>query len=163
MFFNSTHHQATALICLSVSAIPITVGILEYLSVVRSLGQLVIIVVAMMFDLANFLVIYIVFIVAFGITFHSLFVGTDVYHEDSVTFLTLYSASLNNFDFTVFDEYDSSYVIVGRLALLVFVTLTSIVLINLLIARMSSTHTKITEKATQEWSFIRVSAIYVLL
>ena len=156
IFFHSQHAES-ARICLTVSAIPVTIGILEYLSVVRSLGQLVIIIVAMMFDLANFLVIYIVFIAAFGITFYGLFNKTDSYSNESVTFLTLYSASLNNFDFADFNYFGPSYLVVGRAAMLFFVTLTSIVLVNLLIARMSSTHSKITEKATQEWSYIRVS------
>jgi hypothetical protein len=156
--FRSPHLFDCARICLSVASIPLSIGILEYLSAIRSLGHLVIIVVAMMLDVANFLVIYIVCIVAFSICFNGLFSHMSLYQFSSgQTFLSMCSYSVHNFMFDQFSTPDKDRNSVGEIVLIVYVTLTSIVLINLLIARMASTHNKITEKAVQEWSFTRVS------
>jgi hypothetical protein len=167
LLYRSPHSFTTARICLSLASVPLSVGMLEYLSANRSLGHLVIIVIAMMWDLINFLVIYIIFIIAFGICFNGLFVEEiSLYsYSSGQSILTLFSASLNNFEFSDFDTPSPSKNVVGTISLLVFVTLTSIVLINLLIARMSSTHNKITEAAVQEWSYTRGLTIqqYMLL
>ena len=69
-------------------------------------------------------------------------------------FWGLFDASLGNYDFSVFEE--SEYSKVGQALLLLYVTLMAILMLNLLIARMSSTHDKVDSAAMDEWIYLQV-------
>ena len=159
-------------IAISLAAIPLAFAQLQYLSQIRSLGQLIIAILRISTDLLNFLVIYFVCILGFAITFVGLF-----YHDNSGNYtglfhalLSLFSTSLNNIDY-VFDDdtmltnstikvqpnLRSNYV--GLVTYVLFATLSAIILLNLLIAIMSNTFQQVIDKALEEWSFLKVNIL----
>ncbi len=142
---------------LSLAAIPLAISLLQYISVNRAVGELVILIVAMLEDVTVFLVIYFLVIIGFSITFLGMLYGNDGFTSGQSTFLLLFNAALGNYDTSVFNSNGQIYDTVAIVTLVVFVTLTAIVLLNLLIARMSNTHQKIDEKSRQEWSFVKVT------
>jgi hypothetical protein len=153
------HHFNICRIFLAVSAVPLSLSLLQYLTNIQALGSLIIIIFAMVRDVATFIYIYVVFMLGFAITLYSLYRGQPGFADKSSTFLTLFSATLSTFNFAdvdsqgpIFDQYGPFGVIV----LILFVTLTAILLVNLLIAKMSTTHDRIESKAFEEWSFLRV-------
>jgi Ion transport protein len=156
-------------VCLS--SIPLAFAQLQYLSQIKSLGQLVIAILRISTDLLNFMVIYFVSIIGFAITFLGLFFNnkSGQYHGAYKALMSLFGASLGGVAF-VFDDNDPSGPNevandVGRATYIVFVTLIAIILLNVLIAIMSNTFQSVTEKAMEEWSFLKVppSALFCLL
>jgi hypothetical protein len=88
-----------ARIALGLSAIPLSISLLQYFSSVKLFGELVIMIVAIMGDLMSFLVVFFVCILGFGIAFLGIFNGEPSFHSFGKTGLTLFSASLGTFDF----------------------------------------------------------------
>jgi NADH:ubiquinone oxidoreductase subunit K len=151
-----TPNYGAARISLSLAAIPLSLSLLQYLAVFKSLGQLVIMIVEMTQDFAIFSVVFFVAIFGFGIAFFGIFNGKNNFTTIGHTSLVLFSATLGNFDFNEFDG-QTNFEIFGTVVMVVFVTLTGIILINLLIARMSSTHQRVESATAQEWCFLEVS------
>lgn len=164
--FSTDYGQfATARVVLSLLAIPSTIGLLRFLSINRTLGELVIIIKAMFADLFVFLSVYVVMISGFGIAFQGIFADVDTFRNPSNTFLSLFSGTLSNFDFSIFDTGGDTRVTgtIGILLTIVFVVMTSILLVNLLIARMSNTFQRISDKSRVEWSYDKSLMIMHLL
>ena len=69
--YPSQHNVARGFLALS--AVPMSIGLLRFLSTFQYLGQLVIIIFAMSQDLGAFLFVFLMSILGFGIAFHSLF------------------------------------------------------------------------------------------
>ena len=113
-------------------------------------------------DLPSFAIIYVVSITGFGIAFFSLFssISDDGGFKEFTTketFLTLFLATLFNFENFDLTEYDNTYTgYIGIALMIFFVIFTGIILINLLIARMSSTHGAVESVAIDEWAYIKV-------
>jgi hypothetical protein len=151
---------------LAVAAIPSSLSMLRYLSIEKEMGNLVITVVSMSKDLFSFLMVYIVSIVGFGITFKGLFqhdfkADPDInysyvegFSTNSATLLALIDGSLGNYSFAAFDN-ENPYMELGIVIMIIFLILTAIILLNLLIAKMSSTYAAREEKAIQEWQLQR--------
>jgi hypothetical protein len=144
-------------IVLSIAAIPLCFGLLRYLSIVKHFGVLVLLIFAMMEDVLYFLVVFVVCIAGFGIAFLGLFKGTSPFETNAQAVLTLFSASLNNYDFAEIGGRGRTDTTVGVILMVIFVTLTSIMLWNLLIARMSGTYQRIDDHSTEEFQFQKVS------
>lgn len=91
-----------------------------------------------------------------AITFNGLFSHQDLttsYGSLGNAFLSLYSATLGGFDFDVEgNEFDSINKL-GVALLTVYVLGSSVLLLNLLVAQMSATYSRIADKSMQEWSF----------
>lgn len=144
---------SVARVLLSLLAIPQSLGVLRYLSLYKALGELVIIIRAMMNDLFVFLVVYLVFILGFGIAFRGLFIFSSAYDSNSNTFLTLFDSTMLYYDFSVLNS-DSEFINgLGVLLTVVTVTGTSVVLLNLLIAQMWETNDRIRAQSVREWCF----------
>jgi hypothetical protein len=77
------------------------------------------------------------FILGFGIAFHSLFPKTESYESASRVAITLFSASLGGFEFGDFSDQTDSFKFAGNVLLFCFVTMSMLVLVNLVVARMS--------------------------
>lgn len=142
-------------IALAVASIPLSISLLQYIVDVQELGIFVIMFFAMLKDLAKFIFIYFVFLIGFGMALYSIFHGADGFTTKGGALLTLFDATLGNYDFTEFGVHpDLSGV--GVAILILFVTLNAILLLNMLIATMSNTHATIAETALEEWSFTKV-------
>jgi hypothetical protein len=141
---------------LAFSAVPLCLGLLQYLSVNKGLGQLVRMIIGMTADLVTFIFVYVISILGFGIAFLAIFRDATEYSSVGDSLQTLFSSTMGNFDFSIYHG-QPLYNAVGVVVLVLYVTMTGIVLVNLLIARMSSTYSKIEEKSLQEWSFVKVT------
>eukprot|EP01041_Mallomonas_annulata_P010493 gene10493-biopygen5081 len=69
-------------------AVPISIGLLQYISTQQELGQLVLTVVGMGRDLGKFVVVFLTSIAGFGIAFHGMFAYTPN-DEDTRNFHTV--------------------------------------------------------------------------
>lgn len=160
-------------ICLALAAIPVSLSLLQYVSLKQETGALVIMIFSMFYDLFSFMLVFVVVMIGAATSFWSLFYGYDNFPNFSTTFITLFKTSLGQWDFSWFDTPDgmtpshrsTEYKQVGIGLLIIYIIITSIMLLNLLIARMSNTHQRISDHALQEWSFIKASTVrqFVLL
>ena len=132
----------------------------------KAIGVLYIAIVAMMTDVGNWFVINIFVILGFGVAFTVLMPAEAAMssHElDKPMYMAL-RALLGDFDLdAVQDAYNSATIwerptqTMMPLLVLLYVSISTIVLVNLLIAQMSASYEKVTEKATQLWLFERMS------
>ena len=153
---NEVFYLQAAKVVLSVAAIPQSLSLLQYASLSKSTGELVIMIKGMALDVFPFLVIYLVSTVGLAITFNGLFSYQDpdsAYGSIGNAILSLYAATLGGFDFAV-EGSDFGFVNdLGVAFLTVHVLFSSVLLLNLLVACMSATYQRIADKSLQEWSF----------
>jgi hypothetical protein len=145
-------HHNVARGFLAISAVPMSISLLRFLSFFQHLGQLVIMIFAMSRDMVSFLVVFLISILGFGIAFHSLFPDTEAFSGPAATFLTLFNAALGSHEFEVYTGH--KYQNLGIATMALYVTFVMIILLNLIIARMSSTHEKINDKSFEQWSMV---------
>jgi hypothetical protein len=139
---------------LAAASVPLAVLQLQYLSLIKTLGLLVLMIQSMMVDVATFIVVYVVSIYGFTVCFRALFFRTKNYGNTGTTFVTLFQSTLGQFEFGDFEH--SEFELFGILVMIVFMTLTNVLLINLLIAQMASTYNRISLKSREEWTFVKV-------
>lgn len=159
-------------IALALSAIPLSFTMFQYLSVSKPLGRLVIMIVAMLCDLLTFIWVFLVAILGFGITLNSLFHldPTNEFRTAGYTFMYMFSALLGNTDYSPFPppsqtnapNYNADVEHVGVVVYISFIVIVGIVLVNLLVARMASTHNRIESTSKAEWGYFWVSLLLSL-
>lgn len=136
---------------LSLAAIPLAISVLRYMSVSKPLGTLVIMIFGLLFEISLFMVIFFLSILGFGIVFSGFFREIPEFSSLWNTVQTLFSASVGNFDLSVFDQgYFRNF---GQFLLIVFVIWSLILLLNLVIARMTQRHDDISKNATSRHAF----------
>jgi hypothetical protein len=124
-------------------SIPISLTLLQSLSLFKPLGELIIMIKEMSFDVASFLLLYVICSFGFAVLTASI-TSLGIQNGDLIgAMLFLYSATLGNFDF----EWNPYF----QFLLAVYMLASAILLINLLIARMSTTYQRINDKALEEW------------
>lgn len=138
---------------IALSAIPLAMLQLQYLSLFKTLGLLVLMIQSMMLDVFTFIVVYIVNIYGFTVCFRAMFYTDNDYSSTGITFLTLFQSTLGEFDF---DAFTGTFKMLGWLVMVLFLTLTNVLLVNLLIAQMSNTYNRIIQKSREEWTFVKV-------
>lgn len=148
---------------LALAAIPLSLGLLRYFAVNRSLGVMVSIARAMALDLLAFVAVYLLCVLGFGVFFQSLFFSSADFHGVGNTALSLFQFTLSDFDFTIFDSPNAIMNTLGQIVLAVYLVFTAILLINMLIAKMSNAYQRIDEKALQEWSFAKAQTVQDML
>lgn len=148
------HLFAIGKVAIALAAIPLAFLQLQYLSLIKTLGLLVLMIQSMITDVYTFIVVYLVCIYGFTVCFRAMFYTLNDYSSTGITFVTLFQSTLGNFRF---DEFDGTFKLVGVLVMVLFLTLTNVLLVNLLIAQMSSTFNRIIFKSREEWTFIKVS------
>ena len=160
----SYYHRIHSRIALSLSIIPLSLRMLQYLSTYKSFGILISIIIQTVNDVQLFIAVYLVYIFGFTIFFHSLF-GTknDSLYTPSSTALFLFRSTLGDQDFTIF-ENDPIFKYIGIFVYVVFLIFTTVVLLNLLIAKINNTFTTMDENATEYFSFemVRNVSTYIL-
>jgi len=146
---------------LSISAIPLSIVLLQYLSLFKEIGILIIIIRAMSYDAFIFLIVYICCTLGFAISFQALYYDYG-YDKIMVSISSLYGQTLGNFDLQNFLQpcTDSIAICppdwvnyVGIVLNCIFLGFSLVLLLNLLIAKFSNTYQKINESATAEWSY----------
>jgi Ion transport protein len=131
----------------------------------------------MLEDILNFIWLYLICTLGFGITLWGLFnhTGNNGYSTVGFSFIQLFAASLGNPSFSIFMNYPPEHFYsvngteypagepmhaitnTGIVVYIVFVGMVGIVLINMLIARMSSTHDRLDASSKAQWGFMMVS------
>ena len=142
---------------LAISAVPMSIGLLRFLSIFKHLGQLVVMIFAMSQELISFLVVFLMSILGFGIAFHSLFPDIESYRSSGATVLTLFDAALGGHEFQSFQGH--KYQDVGIAVMIVYVAFVVIILLNLVIARMSCAHEKMNEKSFELWCMVYAKTV----
>lgn len=139
---------------LAISSIVFSVSLLRFFSLYEPLGKLTIMVFAMMSDLASFAIFFCICIFGFCVALFSLFRDNYDFKSSGQTALTLFSATLNNYD-SSFDSFSigDKYRTLGVVIQVFYILISSVVLLNLVVARMAATHQKIDERSFQEWQF----------
>jgi len=120
---------------LAISAVPMSLSLLRFLSIFPALGRLVVMIIGMVKELGAFFVLFLVFVLGFGIAFHSLFRDLDGFRSTGATVLTLFDAALGGHEFQPFRGH--TYEDVGVAVMIVYVVFVVIILLNLIIARMT--------------------------
>ena len=124
-------------------------GVLFSLKISRIIGPLIIIFIAMMKDIVIFLVVFIIQLLIFACIGNILFVAIiDKYDTFMNCLLTLYQASLGEFDYDDFNFYDNNRRTLGKCYLTIFLLLNTILAINLLIAILSTTYAILSARST---------------
>ena len=151
-FYPSQHNYARGF--LAWSTIPMSLGLLRFISAFKILGHLVNVIFAISSDLGSFLVVFFMSIVGFGIAFHSLFPDKPEFSDFWSTVLTLFVAALGEHDFLKKDFQHHAFESVGLLTMTLYVTFLGIILLNLIIAKMNNTFDSVDIKARQQWSMV---------
>ena len=149
--------QVQGRIFLAISAIPLSLSLLQYFVVIPELGHLVITIFEMLKDLRSFAFVCFVATLGFGLVLCALFYQnpTGEYRGLGHSFMELFAAMIGNIDYSSW-RGDSTVTDVGIVIYLIFIARVGIVMMNLLIARMSNTHERILKKAKEEWCFSMV-------
>ena len=116
--------------------------------VTRILGPLIKIITSMFQDLLTFLTLYSIQLVFFGCVGNLLFLEVDQFSTLYKTMIYLFTSSMGELDFSPFDEVSSKSTEIGHVYYVVFTLINLILLINLLIAILSSTYETLRAKST---------------
>ena len=145
---------------LSFSTIFLSFGLLRYLNIYESLGKLTLMLGAMMGDLSSFFIVFFVVLVGFSVALYSLLHdanfddSSDPYFTDVWnTLVTMLSAALGNYDMTMFHTQDSPYYYLCFFIIFFYITVSALVLVNLVVARMTASHDTIDENSFEDWNF----------
>ena len=124
------------------------VGFLLTFRIGEQLGKILKIFASMIKDIVMFLIIYILILMSFACVGNLLFMQIEgVYDTFPASFITLYSATLGDFNFTDFEQFETQKEIYGKCYLALFLMANMILALNLLIALLSTTYSEISERA----------------
>jgi ankyrin repeat protein len=141
---------------LASSTILYAFGLLRYLSIFEPVGKLVLMVTAMMKELAAFGLVFFVSCVGYCIAVYCMMSEADGFHTFTGAIQTLFSASLGNFDSSFHDiAVKSPFVALVIVIDIVFIVVSNVVLLNLIIARMTAVHEKLDVHSFQEYQLLR--------
>jgi hypothetical protein len=146
-------------IILGLAAIPQSLGLLRYLSSIKELGELVIMLRVMTVDFFLFVVIYIFCVIGFGIYFHGIFYGLKGFETVGETILSLLQHTLTGVDFSIIEFDNEIITVMAKVLVILFLVITAVLLLNLLIARMTSSYQRVNERAFEEWSFLKAKTV----
>jgi hypothetical protein len=132
------------LICAIIS---LCLGLLRFVSLSTGTGQLIIMIFAMIKDLMPFVYILLVSMFGFGLAFHCKFPNHERFGSFRETMVVLFDAAIGDHDFAMFDGDG-----IGEIMMVGYIVLLSLVLLNLVVARMSATHEKLNASALEVWS-----------
>ena len=128
--------------------------ILQDLMLHRGLGVLVIMIQSMLSDIVLWLIVSSLFFAGFVIAFGAISVaGADL---NEVFGLPLW-AMLGAFEPSTVDDFSMDFA-VGESLLWMYVMVSNVLLVNLLIAMMGDTFSRIKENADMEWKFARLAS-----
>jgi len=157
----------TAYEILALTSLLMLFRVLHYTEIFKRHGIFVAALLSMTSDVMSFMYLFVLILWGFAMTMSSIFLRVPEFHNIQEALLNLFASSMGGFDYSWFDyqledESGESYFalsekqrVVGRLLLTIFVVLASIVLLNMLIAILTETYTRITEHSFQQWSVAR--------
>ena len=124
------------------------IAVLFTLTMSRTFGPLIFIFIAMMKDVAVFIIIFMLQLMVFACIGNILFINLEGrYDTFGYCLLTLYQASLGEFNYEEFDIFLETRRIIGKVYLTIYLLLSAILAINLLIAILSTTYAILWEQS----------------
>lgn len=124
--------------------------LLFFAQILRFQGPMVEVIFSMTGELLKFGVVMLVVMLGFAMSFYALFSNVDTFDD---TWLVLFKAMLG--EVGLFDEFDDPekdrYKLVATVMLVAYLVVMSIMLLNLLIAVLSTSHAKVQENADLEF------------
>ena len=155
---------------MGLSSIPLYVRLLELLVLSRRFGPLMLIVQNVLSEVFYFLILALLMIMAFAQTVTLMFndppsvdypQGRELPFFNSVSHSagTLFIAMLGIMDESQINEMREKYIWTGPLVMILYLLITSVILLNLLIAILSNIYKKIDEKSNEEWMFLWGSTV----
>lgn len=142
-------------VALAVAAIPTSLSLMKYLSMQQEFGKLVIMIFGNITHLITFGVIFFTAILGFAISFYGLFRTNESFSSYGNTFLTLFNAAVGNVDFDTFNTTSHRVNLIGQFVMVCYVCTITLVVLNLLIARMASTYDEIQQQSREHWSYAK--------
>jgi len=128
--------------------------VLQHYSTQREIGVLIIMIINMITDMKTWILLSIIFLLAFCVTFIGL---TDEGASGIDT--TIAGALWAMYGEFYVDYFRETSGVLGEGLLWIFAMISNVLLVNLLIAMMSETYERIKDRADVEWKFGRVSSV----
>eukprot|EP00752_Nemacystus_decipiens_P011600 g10301.t1 len=129
--------------------------VLFFAQILRFQGPIIQVIFSMISELAKFGIIIVIIMFGFAMSFYALFRDVDTFGH---TFLTLFKGMLGEVGF--FDEFqDNEFDEVATALFVIYLVVISIMLLNLLIAVLSTAHATVQGKAEQEFRVSRARLI----
>ena len=112
-------------------------------------GPMLNILTKMIIEISKFLLIYGMFFLIFSSSGRLLFNGLSSFKDNTSTVITLFSASLGNFSFSMFDDPNNVVSSFNSYAYLVlFLVISNVILLNFIIAILTSIYEVLKAKST---------------
>ena len=140
--------------CLAFAAVPMSISLLQFFSVFKSIGQMTIMTRAMSWNIIPLLFILLALSAGSSVLFYSLYYDAEAFTTPSISLLTLFESMLGNFEFSKYKWRSFVINTLSILALTFYMVITMLVLLNLLIAQMTNTFQKINDKSQEQWMFV---------
>uniref|UniRef100_A0A7S3B8D3 Ion transport domain-containing protein n=1 Tax=Haptolina ericina TaxID=156174 RepID=A0A7S3B8D3_9EUKA len=139
---------------LALNSLLVWCRLLQYLSMHKSSGVLIIMVMEMIKDMGTWVVLSIVFMLAFTTAFLGISATPDGSFQGPIALPAW--AMYGEFDTDTVSSWNPS---LGPGLLWLYVLVSNVLLVNLLIAMMSDTYTNIKENADIEWKYTRMTNV----
>ncbi|GMH84644.1 hypothetical protein TL16_g09982 [Triparma laevis f. inornata] len=151
---------------LGLSAIPLYIRLLELLVLSRRFGPLMLIIQHVVSEVFYFLFLALLMIVAFAQCMTMIFNDPgrelEIFKDFGHSCGTLFIAMLGILDEGEVQNMREKYVWMGPSTIILYLLITSVILLNLLIAILSNIYKKIDEKSNEEWMFLWGSTVMKL-
>jgi hypothetical protein len=146
---------------MSISAIFLSCSLLRFISLDESIGKLVIMVVAMINTLKSFFWVFLFCVSGFALALQGLFPEVHSFSNEGDSLMNLFSMTLHIYEGFTYHEFNESreFALLGKLIQVVFIVFSSVVLVHLIIARMSSTYESLEEKSFQAWQLAKAMTV----
>ncbi|CAI2371659.1 unnamed protein product [Moneuplotes crassus] len=145
--YATTHMQDVGTqVCFAILLMVHTIRVLNILRASQTFGPMIEIIFSMIIELFKFMVIFQCIILIFTSSMRILFFTLPEFSSRTETYVTLYSASLSNFDFSIFQsELMSVNKLYGYCFMGLFLLVSAIALLNFLIAVISHVYEKLNQ------------------
>jgi hypothetical protein len=137
----------------AVLAFSYTMRVLLCLIIDQHIGPILRMLFSTFLDITRFMLVFTVILLCFAVSFHNLFYDTEGYSTLSQSLTTMISAALGSFDFYSFTSRDT----LGHILLLVWVVIANILILNILIAVLSSRYTALAPQANADYVSLLVA------
>ena len=115
------------------------------LQVTKTFGPMIKILGSMLVSVAIFMLLFTVLFLIFAVIGLQLFLDLDAFITPTMTWITLFSACLGNFDYRIFDSATIVAPYIGYIYMTFFLMFVMIMLLNFLIAILSSIYARLND------------------
>lgn len=143
----------------AVASVLLLINSLRYLRGFNSLGPLVRNVEHIITDIASFVTLLFLIVLGFSNAFNLMYAESDVnkYEHFGKSFMSTFAMMMGGFELAEFANASNETLM--NILFLIYMLLVNIVLLNMLIAIMGETYTRISENATSEFQYARAKLI----